>query len=92
MLAYISEENIPYDQIGTHLPLNSMHMANDVTYKRLDPAFANPDLNTNRYFLFSNIENKTKDDDIRTLRSDWTEVATFSQLGVFLTLYKSPER
>jgi hypothetical protein len=91
MLAYLSEENITADQVGTHLPLNSRMMATTIDNKKLNPAFAKPDLSTNTYFLFSNIENKTKDDGIANLRSQWTEVATFSQLGVYLTLYKRSE-
>ena len=91
MLTYLSEENIPLDQVGTHLPLNSRNMATEVSDRKLNPPFAKPDLDANPYFLFSNIENKTKDDGVAILRSQWIEVATFSRLGVFLTLYKNPD-
>ena len=92
MLTYISEENIPIDEIGTHLPLNSKHMATIGATEKFDPPFAVPDLNTNRYFLFSNVENRTKDDGIKILRTEWKEIVTYSRMGVFLTLYENPEK
>jgi len=92
MLTYISEENIPNDEIGTHLPLNSKHMATLGATEKFDPYFAVPDLNTNKYFLFSNIENRTKDDDIKILRTEWKEIVTYSRMGVFLTLYENPKK
>jgi hypothetical protein len=92
MLTYISEENIPYNEIGTHLPLNSKHMATVGATEKFSPRFANPDLETNKYFLFSNVENRTKDEGIRILRSEWKEMVTYSRMGVFLTLYENPKK
>ncbi len=59
--------------------------------KQLNPTFAIPDFDTNKYFLFSNVENITKDDGIEILQTNWEEVVTFSRLGVFLTLYVNPK-
>ncbi len=92
MLTYISEENIPNDEIGTHLPLNSKYLATVGATEKFDPYFAVPDLNTNKYFLFSNIENRTKDDGIKILRTKWKEIVTYSRMGVFLTLYENPKK
>jgi len=89
MLNYLSEENISRDQVGTHLPINSNHMAQLNGMKKLDPPFAQPDFDSNPYFLFSNVENKTKDEGIEILQSQWEEVVTFSRMGVFLSLYKN---
>lgn len=88
MLAFIVEANIPNDKIGTHLALNSKHMSTLNEANRFDPKFAKPDFESNPYFLFSNIENRTKDDGIEKLRTQWEEVAHFSQLGVYMKLYK----
>jgi hypothetical protein len=92
MLTYISEENIPHNEIGTHLPLNSRHMATVGATEKFDPRFAVPDLKTNKYFLFSNVENRTKDDGIKILRTEWKEIVTYSRMGVFLTLYENPNK
>jgi len=92
MLTYISEENISNNEIGTHLPLNSKHMATVGAREKFDPRFAAPDLNTNKYFLFSNVENRSKDEDIKILRSEWKEIVTYSRMGVFLTLYENPKK
>ena len=92
MLNYISDENIPHNDIGTHLPLNSRHMATVGATEKFDPRFAVPDLKTNKYFLFSNVENRTKDDGIEILRTEWKEIITYSRNGVFLTLYKNQKK
>jgi len=92
MLAYISEEGIPHNEIGTHLPLNSKHIATVGAVEKFNPAFASPDFKNNKYFLFSNVENRTKDKGVEILQTQWEEVITYSRLGVFLTLYKNPNK
>jgi len=91
MLAYLSENNIAYDEVGTNLPLKSMKMAHELNTEKLNPTFAEPNFDTNKYYLFSNVENRTKDEGIIMLKKQWNERVTFSRLGVYLTLYENPK-
>jgi hypothetical protein len=52
--------------------------------------FVEQDLETNEYVLFSNLDNRTSDEDIRQLQTSWEVVTESSRMGVFLTLYKNP--
>ena len=91
MVSFIEEQGISKSDIGTNIRINATWIAtlNELDKERM--SFVDFDLNTNNYILFSNIENITKDEDIRILRNDWEEIKTFSQLGVFMTLYKNPK-
>ena len=91
MLNYLSENNIPLDEVGTNLPLKSVNMAHNLDPKKLNPSFAEANFDTNAYFLFSNVENRTKDESIIMLKNEWKERVTFSRLGVYLTLYENPK-
>ena len=90
MLDYLSENNIPFNEVGTNLPLKSYHMAQELSEVKWSPAFAEPDFATNKYFIHSNVENRTKDDGIEILETQWKEIVIFSRLGVFVTLYENP--
>lgn len=92
MLNYLEDNNISRTEVGTHLPINSKPMSRVESSLKLDPPFAVPDLDKNSYFLHSNVENKTKDEGIAILKSQWEEVVTFSRMGVYLTLYKNPKK
>ncbi len=90
MFQYLDSENISYSEVGTNIPLNAKELT---TLKPIDknaPKFINLDIDENEFILFSNIENRTDDDIINQLKTSWKEVTTYSQLGVFLTLYKNP--
>ena len=90
MLAYLEANDISKDQVGTNLPLKSYIMATQVEHIKFDPPFEEANFSTNPYFIYSNVENRTKDEDIRRLRTEWEEVVTYTKRGVFLTLYKNP--
>ena len=90
MLNYLSENNISYDEVGTNLPLKSVKMAHDLNAEKLNPSFAEANFETNKYFLFSNVENRTKDEHIIMLKNQWKERVSFSRLGIYLTLYENP--
>lgn len=92
MLQYLKENDISNASIGTNLSLNARWKSTLNNDFKKEEKFKYLDLNSDEYILFSNIENKTKDEDIITLRTTWIEVKTFSQLGVFLTLYKNPNK
>ena len=89
MLKTIPEMNIAHDKIGTHLPLDNLHVANLGLTRKFDPSFANLDLEVNDYILFSNLDNATSDEDVDVVMKSWTPVAHFEKRGVFLTLYRS---
>jgi len=90
MFQYLEENEIPKPSIGTNIYLNSRYFSTLTAPLEAKDKFIALDLETNEYILFSNIENRTEDDDIIALRDSWIEVKTCSQLGVFLTLYKNP--
>ncbi len=91
MLQYLEKKKIDTSRLGTNISITAGWLAT------LDPSdqetydFKKLNLNENEYVLFSNIENRTEDQDIITLRETWEEVISYSQLGVFITLYKNPE-
>jgi 4-amino-4-deoxy-L-arabinose transferase-like glycosyltransferase len=90
MFQYLEENDIPKPSIGTNLYLNSRWISNLTEPPKEEDRFISLDLERNEYILFSNLENRTEDEDIITLNNSWIEVKTCSQLGVFLTLYKNP--
>lgn len=91
MLNYLTENDISLDEVGTNLPLKSVRMAHDLNAEKLNPSFAEVNFDTNKYFLFSNVENRTKDEQITMLKKQWKERVTYSRLGVYLTLYENPK-
>lgn len=88
MLEYIKEENIPSNTVGTNLPMHDRWIAYAKEKPSKDSNFASPDLTENNYYLFSNIENKTQDEDILELKNEWEVVKEYSSMGVYLVLYK----
>ncbi|MBT8256523.1 MAG: hypothetical protein KJO23_08285 [Bacteroidia bacterium] len=57
------------------IQVNGKHMAMLDDLNRFEPMLAKPHLDSNPYFLLSNVENRKKDDGIDTLRTEWEEVA-----------------
>ncbi len=90
MFTYIDKNQINTQSIGTNLPLGNRWVSLAKNDNSEDPKFSELDLSSNKYVLFSNIENSTSDQDIQTLRTQWEVIADLRQLGVFLTLYKNP--
>ena len=90
IVSFIEEQGISKSEIGTNIRINSTWIATLDESDKERMTFIDFDLNTNNYILFSNIENITKDEEIKILRNDWIMIKSFSQLGVFMTLYKNP--
>jgi len=90
MLQFLKEEQLETSRIGTNIPLNTKWLATLNLEDRAANNFQDFNIKTNEYILFSNIENRTENDDIHTLKNSWKTIKTFSQLGVFITLYKNP--
>ncbi len=91
MNAYISKKNISSNSIGTQFPLttnliNSYLSNSPFQYTDIEKE----DINTYPYFLYSNIINSGRMDDIETIQKNWT-VETEMQSGMIqLILYKNP--
>ncbi|MEP0265654.1 hypothetical protein [Dokdonia sp.] len=90
MLSFIEQEEIPFTQIGTNLPMHNRAYARAKDDGASEFQFASIDLQENEFYLFSNIENKTQDEEIEILKKEWEIVKEYTSMGVFLTLYKRP--
>ncbi len=90
MLKFLEEKNIPHSEVGTNIPLNARKTARLEERGKGFKKFPTLDLTTNKYVIFSNIENKTSDETIIELRNNWREVKTYKKLGLFITLYQNP--
>lgn len=88
MLAYIQQENIPTQTIGTNLPMHTRWIAYVKETPSEENNFASPDIKENEYYLFSNIENKTGDEDIVELKTHWDVVQEYTSMGVEMILYR----
>jgi len=91
MLKYLEEKNINTSEVGTNIPLNARKLARLKERNEDFKKFSKLNLTTNKYVIFSNIENKTSDKDINDLRNNWKEVKTYKSLGLFITLYQNPK-
>lgn len=88
METYMQENGISKDSVGTNLNLNHPEFID--LKEKADVLYSDLDLEENPYVLFSNIENATSDEDIRTLQKDWILVKSYKRMGVFVNLYKNP--
>lgn len=87
---FIENNNLNKDEIGTNLPLNRIQYS-DLNFSKNMTNYSKVDLNLNTYVILSNIENETSDDDIRTLFENWILIKKYSNLGVYVSLYKNPK-
>ncbi|WP_225036301.1 hypothetical protein [Winogradskyella sp. SM1960] len=87
MERYIDSVGIKPSEIGTRIRFNERNFSE---FKVLTEAERYTDFNieTNQFILLSNIDNQTKDDELNEIMSNWTLVKRYSQLGVFMELYK----
>ncbi|WP_092443164.1 glycosyltransferase family 39 protein [Winogradskyella sediminis] len=89
MERYIDSAGIKPSTIGTRILLNARNYSE---FKMLTEADRYADFNpaTNAFILLSNIDNQTKDEELHEIMSKWELVKRYSQLGVFMELYKRP--
>lgn len=88
MKNYIYLAKIKDYEIGTRLPINDDNAA--YLDKTIVHNYSEFDLNNNKYVFISNIDNNTKDEDILEVLENWKHLKTYSQLGVFISIYKNP--
>ena len=84
---YIDSVKIKHSDIGTRIRFNERE------YSELKPLdehklYTDFNINTNSYILLSNIENRTKDDELNKVMTNWKLIKKYSQMGVFIALYK----
>ena len=84
---YIDSVGINHTDIGTRIRLNDREYS-ELKPLVVDKLYADFNINSNSYILLSNIENMTKDDELNEIRNNWKLVKSYSQLGVFMSLYK----
>lgn len=90
MQNYILDHKIPLDSIGT----KTRNARSYYEYLREDDDILYVgDANSNMfpYYIHSNIENSTKDEEIFILQNQWTMIQEYKNKGVFVRLYKSPK-
>ena len=89
LINYLNENEISTNLTGTYLPLNirGVSYLNDTMQFR---KFQEINFETNQFIIHSNIENRTKDQGIDTLKQKWKHIKRFSQNAVFIDIYKRP--
>ncbi len=85
MLAYLQQQSIPLEAIGTAFPEIGALQFRDLS-DRLE-GFAEKDLVAQPYILYSNIMNDFSDEEIDQLKQHWTPLKTYARHGIFMTLY-----
>ncbi|WP_179319844.1 glycosyltransferase family 39 protein [Winogradskyella helgolandensis] len=84
---YIDSVGIKPSEIGTRIRFNER---DNSEFKVLTEAERYTDFNieTNQFIMLSNIDNQTKDDELNEIMTNWKLIKSYSQLGVFMSLYK----
>ncbi|WP_179334783.1 hypothetical protein [Winogradskyella costae] len=87
MERYIDSLGIAPSEIGTRILLNEREFSE---FKNIQDAdrYAKFNIATNQFILLSNIDNQTKDEELNEIMNNWKLVKRYSQLGVFMSLYK----
>ncbi|MFD2550935.1 hypothetical protein ACFSQP_03805 [Bizionia sediminis] len=87
---YIKNSELEISHIGTRIRLNERDFSALQPLSETDK-YAHFNIQTNAYILLSNIENYTKDDELLKVQNEWELLETFSDCGVFISLYKNPK-
>lgn len=88
MIEYVKDSHIPFDEVGTEIP-------NTYVFDHIDlsgdlRSFQQADLLRHRYIFYSNVFNTFTDTEWKTLTEEWTVLARFQCLQVFVVLYENP--
>ena len=86
---FIQSSDIEKEIIGTNLPLNRKEYS-DLIKVNDKHHYTELDIAKNEYIILSNIENKTSDKDINTIRNSWLLIKEGEKFGVYVNLYKKP--
>ena len=88
-ISYMKENNIKIHFTGSEFPNTAPFSVSDLIDS--DEKFAEKNLLTNQYFLYSNVFNDISDQEYAELHNQWTELKTFKKCGVYFILYKNPD-
>lgn len=90
MKEYVIDHQIPLDSIGT----KTRNVTSYYEYLREEEDMnyvGDAAVESYPYYVFSNIENETKDDEIFVLENEWILIQEYQKKGIFVRLYKSPK-
>lgn len=87
MEGYIDLVGIKHSDIGTRVSFNYRNYSEFLKLEE-NNYYADFNINTNKFILLSNIENGTKDEELNFVIANWQHLKSYSQLGVFMSLYK----
>jgi hypothetical protein len=88
MIAYIDEQKIPYENIGSEVPNvvpNQFILVNND-----ERTFRRANLLRHPYVFYSNIFNMFTDEEIDELKNEWIVEQEYRYLQVYVTLYRNP--
>ena len=91
-IKYIKDNNINKADVGTNLGLNGIVYSDLIKVEDGTIPYADLDLKINKYVILSNIENSTSNEDIITLKKKWLLLHKFERFGVYVSVYKQPEK
>jgi hypothetical protein len=86
MMDYLYNKNIPLNWIGTAYPEIGPQKFRDLSSN--ENGFAEKNLTTQSYILYSNVMNDFRDAEIDSLQQHWQPVQRFERRGVWMTLYR----
>jgi hypothetical protein len=85
VIAYLEKEGIPINNVGTAFPLLAPFKYQDLADSQV--AFAEKDLATQGYILYTNVSNDFTDTEIDALESSWQLIMEWSSATVDFRLY-----
>jgi hypothetical protein len=86
MIAYIEDQNIPFDQVGSSTPNTATIMF--IEANKDERAFPGVNLKTQKYVFYSNLFNMFTDEEIDELNHHWSVVKEYRCMHVFVRLYR----
>lgn len=86
MIAYIEDQNIPFDQVGSSTPNTAAIMF--IEANKDERAFPGANLKTQQYIFYSNLFNMFTDEEIDELNHQWQVVKEYRCMQVFVRLYR----
>ncbi|NIJ46258.1 hypothetical protein FHR24_002742 [Wenyingzhuangia heitensis] len=89
MHLYVKNHQISLDSIGTKT-WNPKANIEYLQEKNSEVYIGDADSSKFKYYVHSNVENRTKDEEIFVLQNQWTLIKEYKKNGVFVRLYKSP--
>lgn len=90
MINYMETHGIDYNEVASDFPNTTKRKYLELNDDDSRHLFV--DLDQNKYVLYSNVYNNFSDEEIDRLKSEFIELKNDDFLGVFMILYKRPEK